>query len=289
MVAAVAASIYPHPLTSRPGEPGKHRSCDRLPGALKRGLGAFGIDLGLIPGRLEAGDTLPQVWVVQIGYATLDGIVKPLEPRIGFGGPLVEFADMIAAPLGAFLAAVQDCGQNLFQPLWDEQTLFEMVCNKIVQLRHGNRTALTARLALPSLGRAGVVPVAAALPGPERHRAAADGTKADAGKEGRPTGDPRRSDAGMARFQVRLNGVEGLLVDDGRNIDRDHFAHRLEFLGLGSFVELMAADIGGTRQDTMHLPHAPAPAIPGEDATAIEIADHLFDAQGSANAVPVKE
>ncbi len=75
MVAAVAAPFDPHPLTGRPGEPGKHRSGDRLPGALKRGLGAFGIDLGLIPGRLEAGDTLPQVWVVQIGYAALDGIV----------------------------------------------------------------------------------------------------------------------------------------------------------------------------------------------------------------------
>ncbi len=83
MVAAIAASIDPHPLTSRPGEPGKQRSCDRMPGALKRGLGAFGVDLGLIPDRLEAGDTLAQVWVTQIGYAALDRIVKPLEPRIG--------------------------------------------------------------------------------------------------------------------------------------------------------------------------------------------------------------
>src|SRR5665213_1436596 len=107
MVAAVAASVDPHPLTGRLGEPGEHRSGDYLPGALQRGLGAFGIDLGLIPSRLEASDTLPQVRVVQIGYAALDGIVQPLEPRVGLGGPLVAFADMMAAALGAFLAAVQ--------------------------------------------------------------------------------------------------------------------------------------------------------------------------------------
>ena len=90
MVAAVAASVDPHPLSGRSGEPGEHRSGDRLPGALKRGLGALGIDLGLIPGRLEAGDTLPKVWVVQIGYAALDGIVQPLEPRVGLSGPLLS-------------------------------------------------------------------------------------------------------------------------------------------------------------------------------------------------------
>ena len=93
----------------------------------------------------------------------------------------------------------------------------------------------------------------------------------------------------MARFQVGLNGVEGFLVDDGRDGDRDHLAHRLEFLGLGSLVELVTADIGGARQDAMHLPHAPAPAVAGEEAAAVEIADHLLDAQGSANAVPLKE
>src|SRR5665213_3560148 len=106
MVAAVAVSVDPHPLTGRSSEPSEHRSGDHLPGALKRGLGAFGIDLGLVPSRLKAGDTLLQVWVVQIGYAALDSIVQPLEPCVGLGGPLVEFADMMAAALGAFLAAV---------------------------------------------------------------------------------------------------------------------------------------------------------------------------------------
>ena len=93
----------------------------------------------------------------------------------------------------------------------------------------------------------------------------------------------------MAGFQVDLNGVEGFLVDDGRNGDRDHLADRLEFLGLGSLVELMTADIGGARQDAMHLSHTPASAVAGEKAMAVEIADHLLDAQGSALAVALKE
>ena len=117
MVAAVAASIDAHLLTGRPGKPGEHRRGDRLPGTLKRGLGALGIDLGLVPGGLEACDALPEVWVVQIGYAVFDGVVQPLEPRVGLGGPLVEFADMLAAALGAFLAAVQDGGEDFLQPV----------------------------------------------------------------------------------------------------------------------------------------------------------------------------
>ncbi len=117
MVAAVAASIDAHPLTGRPAELGEHRWGDRLPGALKGGLGALGIDLGLVPSCLEACDTLPEVWVVQIGYAVFDGIVQPLEPRVGLGGPLVEFADVQAAALRALLAAVEDGGEDFFQPV----------------------------------------------------------------------------------------------------------------------------------------------------------------------------
>ena len=79
-IAAVAASIDPHPLTGRPGERGEHRRRDRLSRDLKCDLGALRINLGLVPDRLEAGDTLPQIGVVQIGYAILDGIVQPLEP-----------------------------------------------------------------------------------------------------------------------------------------------------------------------------------------------------------------
>lgn len=168
MVAAGGRPFNPHPLASRPGGLGEHRSSDDLTCTLHSGLGASGIDLGLIPGRLEAGDTLPQIWVVQIGYAALDGIVQPLEPRVRrrLEGELVELADIVAATLRAFFAAVQDGGKNLFQSLRDEQTLFEMVCNKVVELRHGNRAALAVRLGLPALGRAGVVAVAVALPGP---------------------------------------------------------------------------------------------------------------------------
>jgi len=117
MVAAVAAAIDAHVFTGRPGELGEHRRGDRLPGTLKGGLGARGIDLGLIPCRLEAGDALPQIGVVQFGYAVLDGIVQPLEPRVGLGSPLIEFADVLAAALGAFLAAVQDGGEDFLQPV----------------------------------------------------------------------------------------------------------------------------------------------------------------------------
>ena len=152
MVATVLTPVDPHPLTGGPGKRGEHRRGNRLSRALKRGLGALGIDLGLIPGRLEAGDTLPQIGVFQIGYTALDGVVQLLEPDISLGGPLSEFADMMAAALGTFLAAIQDVGQNLFQPIGHKQAVRNVVGDNFIQLRHGDRPALAASLALPGLG-----------------------------------------------------------------------------------------------------------------------------------------
>ena len=80
-------------------------------------LGALGVGLGLIADGLQAGDAVLQRRVVQIGDAVLDGVVEPLEPQVGLGGALVQFGDVLAAALGALLAAVEDRGQHFLQPL----------------------------------------------------------------------------------------------------------------------------------------------------------------------------
>ena len=118
MVAAIAATVDPDPLARRPGELLDHRGRDRLlPGAFHHRVGALGVGLGLIADRLQAGDALLQRRVVQIGDAGLDGVIEPLEPQVGLGGALVQFGDVLAAALGALLAAVEHRGQHFFEPL----------------------------------------------------------------------------------------------------------------------------------------------------------------------------
>jgi len=51
-----------------------------LPRAFRRRLGAVGIGLGLIANALQAGDTVLQRRVVQIGDTVFDGVIEPLEP-----------------------------------------------------------------------------------------------------------------------------------------------------------------------------------------------------------------
>ena len=108
MVAAIAAG-QAHTLTCGVGELSQHRRGDRLLAcAFQHGSRAVGIDPRLVADGLEAGDTVLEVRVVQVGDAALDGVVKPLEAEVGFGRPLVQFGDMLATALGALLPPVKN-------------------------------------------------------------------------------------------------------------------------------------------------------------------------------------
>ncbi|MGB8364461.1 MAG: hypothetical protein WCE20_08030 [Rhizomicrobium sp.] len=178
--------------------------------------------MGLIANSLEAGDALFQRRVVQIGDTRLDGVIEPLKPQVGLRRALIEFGDMFAAAFGALLAAVEDGSEHFLQPLRLKQAVLDMAGDKVVELVHRDRTALAAGLTLPGLDGACVVPILAALAGAQRHRAAAVGAKADAGKESRTTDDPGWRHLRIARAQMRLHGFKGGLVDDRRHIDHDH-------------------------------------------------------------------
>ncbi len=116
MFAAIAAAVDPNALAGGSGEFLDHGGRDRLlPGAFRHRLGAVGVGLGLIANGLQAGDALLQGRVVQVRDAGLDGVIEPLEPKVGLGGALVQFGDMLAATFGSFLAAVEDGSQDFFE------------------------------------------------------------------------------------------------------------------------------------------------------------------------------
>ncbi|HUN44475.1 MAG TPA: hypothetical protein VMU81_29655 [Acetobacteraceae bacterium] len=56
---------------------------------------------------------------------------------------------MLAAAIGAFLAAIEDRFQNLLKPLGLKQPIFDMAGNQVVELLHRDREALASGFALP--------------------------------------------------------------------------------------------------------------------------------------------
>ncbi|MGA7675914.1 MAG: hypothetical protein WCA78_12830 [Rhizomicrobium sp.] len=186
----------------------------------------------------------------------------------------------------ALLAAVQKRGEDFFEALGIEQPVLQMTGDDVVQLIHRDRPAFAAGRSLPGFDGAGVVAIAPALPGPQRHRAAAVCTKANAGKEGRTGGDSGRGDLGISGVQMRLHRVKDRLLDDRRHHDRHDLADRLKFFGLGPLVELMPADIGGAGEDAVHLAYAPSPAVAGEDAASVEVGNDPLHSQGTACSIP---
>src|SRR5690606_7203379 len=115
-----------------------------------------------------------------------DGVKETAEPLVGFRDSPLKLGKMLAAALGAFLSAVDDAGKDGFQPLGQEQAVPDIIGDRMVQLVHGDCATLAAGLALPGLGRAGIVAVCrarAALAGAKGHRSPALGAEANAGQE----------------------------------------------------------------------------------------------------------
>ena len=142
VVAAVAAAFQPNALASGAGEGFDHIGAGSLAARMVEcGLDAFGVRLRLIADGLEASDSLFQGIVTQIGNAGLDGLIESVEPLFGFGDPLVEFGKMLAATLGALLAAIEDAGEDGFQPLGLKQARFQMARDQLVEPVHQEATS----------------------------------------------------------------------------------------------------------------------------------------------------
>ncbi|MGB3866950.1 MAG: hypothetical protein WBA29_15115 [Xanthobacteraceae bacterium] len=163
VIPPIAAALEAQPGAGGVGKVVDHVEADGLTaGAVERRLGSLGVGLGLIPNRLEAGDALFRHPVVLIDHTGLDGVKEPVDPLVGLGDPLVKFGEVFAATFRAVLAAFEKTGKDGLQPLGLEQAFLHVARHKIVELVHGDGATLAVGLALPGLGRAGVVAVQAA-------------------------------------------------------------------------------------------------------------------------------
>jgi hypothetical protein len=84
-----------------------------------------------------------------------------------FGRALAQFRDMRCSALGALLPAIDRGRQNLLETSRLQKAPLDVIGNEGVQLLHRHCTARAAGLALAGLGRAGAIPVAPFLPGPQ--------------------------------------------------------------------------------------------------------------------------
>ena len=131
VVAAVTAAGNVHALSRRLGELADHLRRDRLlTRAFQRGPRPFGVDLGLVAYGLQTGDALLQRWVVQIGDTRLNGVVEPLQPQLRLDRPLVQFGNVLAATVGAFLTAVENGAKDFLQPFGLKQAGFQVLGNE---------------------------------------------------------------------------------------------------------------------------------------------------------------
>jgi len=64
-----------------------------------------------------------------------------------------------SAAIGLLSAPVQECSEDFCQTFRVEQPLFEVLCNKVAEHVHRDRSTAAAGLALPGGGRACVIPV----------------------------------------------------------------------------------------------------------------------------------
>ncbi|KPH62111.1 hypothetical protein ADT71_16135 [Novosphingobium sp. ST904] len=193
---------------------------------------------------------------------------------------------MFASALGLILAAAEDAAKQRLQTGGIEQAVFDMIYYHIIELVHGDRAALAAGLALPRLDRAGIVAVAPALAGADGHGAPAIAAIADAGQQGRSDHHAGgQFGLGVASLQKRLNGVEGLPLDDGGHRNDDDFTGSARVIVFAALPPLMLADIGAAGQDAMDLADAPPPAVAGEDALGVQMLDDGLDAHLAAVAL----
>ena len=151
--------------------------------------GAVGVGLGLIADGLEAGDAVLEGRVVQVGDAVFDGVVEALEPGS------VSAARLFSSAMWSRRRSVRSWRRSSTEARisssrsgWSSRSS-RWLGDKVVELFHRDRAAFAAGLALPGLGGAGVVTIAPALAGAERHGAAAVGAEADAGKQRGPADD----------------------------------------------------------------------------------------------------
>jgi len=286
VVAAIAAAFEPDAFAGGCGEfaqhPRRHRLLSRV---LEHRLRPVGIGPGLIADGLEAVDAVFQRRVVQIDHARLDGGVQPLEAQFRFRGALVEFGDMLAVALRAFLSPVENGGKDGFQTFGLKQLLLKVIGNQIVQLLHRHGHALAGGRSLPRLHRAGIIAVAPTLAGADGHGPAALGAMDQAGQHGRAADDAGWHDLGVTGLKQLLNRVEGLVVDDRRNRNHNDLGLGFQFLGLAALVELMLVHIGAAGQDAVNLTDAPTSAVAVEDAATVEIGDDVLDAHLAGGAV----
>nr|WP_306770227.1 hypothetical protein [Mycobacterium sp. KBS0706] len=253
--------------------------------------GGYAVCIGprLITDRSQLRQSVLECRVAQVGDAAFDRLVEALQLRFCFRCPLSQLSNVAPAALDPFLTPLQKVSQDLVETAGIEQPPFQMIDHHVVELVHPHALASAAPLALASRRRAGVVAILVVLAGAQRHRPAANSTKADAGQQGRTADQTRCPPLWAARPQVLLDCIELLLGHDRRNRDLNDLVLRLWRPGLEvELVEAVPTDIARIGEDLVDRCDAPAAAVAGTDAALIEMGGDRLDPHRTALTIPLE-
>lgn len=153
-VASIGAVFRPEHFAGRLGElpqkVGRHQRAKTF----YRPLSSVGVlDSGVALGD-EVADSDLQLRIGWTGQARLDRFVEPVQPRLGFGGAFAKIGDMLMPLLDPHASAVDDVGHHLRQPTWLEQSILQMIDDRLVDRLHPHGDAAAGARTFVEFGRA---------------------------------------------------------------------------------------------------------------------------------------
>nr|WP_031293174.1 hypothetical protein [Sphingobium sp. HDIP04] len=195
---------------------------------------------------------------------------------------LAHLAQPIAIAIFAFQRRAQIIPEQAHEMLMLQYLLCHLADHDAVELVHRHAQPLAAEGAFLETARATVIAILPTLAGVLDQRSPAMAASSHPGQQRRRVDQARRHPLGRAALQERLCGVEGLLVDDGRDGERYPFGGWAgPVIPAVGAIEVMLPMIGARRQDGMDA-SGREPASPPQYATLVEPGGDGFHTHGPA-------
>ncbi|WP_310066569.1 hypothetical protein [Sphingomonas sp. BE137] len=121
MIAGERAIALPQLLARRHCKGTQALWCDRRADLLDMRHRPLGVAPGLIAGRRQFGDPIPERRIAYVDHAILDRVIEALEPSFGFGRAAFQIGDMETPLIHPFVAAFEDLIHQFLKPLRIEQ------------------------------------------------------------------------------------------------------------------------------------------------------------------------
>ncbi|WP_234989468.1 hypothetical protein [Brevundimonas sp. SH203] len=138
VIPPIAAGAIPQLAPCGGGEPRQGVRRNRRRQAIHGRTDPLRVRPGLIAGAGKFGDPIFQRSVIRRQQTVLDSLKEPIELGLGFRGTFAHLRNVAASLLGPFLPTIQKLFHQGREAVQIEQSGFEMVDDRVVELVHGD-------------------------------------------------------------------------------------------------------------------------------------------------------